>query len=167
MALGRSWRNRVLWLVMGLPIVTLVASAVMVHLALRDAADSSSGQTRRIAQIQLEDLAPDREAARRGVRARLDANPSNGDIRVVFDQDLEGAPILELTLLHPSRASRDRRVPLMRDGSTWRGRTAGWPESQKWTLRLAGEAGSARAWRIAGRWVPLSEGAILGPAVAP
>jgi hypothetical protein len=165
MGLPRSpWRPHVLWLVLGLPAATLAASALMIHLALQDPADSSGGRTQRIAQIQMEDLGPDLEASRRRVRATMQANPESGSIRVLFDRDLADTRVLELAMLHPSRTSEDRRVILVQVGSTWRGHTSPWPADQRWAIRLADAAGG---WRIAGRWTPPSVEASLVPAVEP
>lgn len=159
------WREPMLWLVTGLPLLVLAAAAVTLALALRAPVDASATQVRRIAQVQLEDLAPDREAARRGLRARLEVQPALGRIEVTLAAeseaigDVEGP--LELQLLHPVSASQDRIVALQREGAHWRARMS--PSApQAWEVRLVSAQG---AWRLVGRLPREQRIVALAPAV--
>lgn len=158
-----SWREPVLWLVIGLPLVAVIASTVMIRLALRDPADASGSSTRRIAQMQLEDLSWDREAARRGVRVQLEADATDGEIRVRLSPD-DGQPAsLDLVMRHPTQAARDRVLALEREGAQWRARTASWAATQAWELQLTSPA---QHWRVAGRLAPQDTEAVLVPQVS-
>jgi hypothetical protein len=157
-----SWREPVLWLVVGLPLVALIASTVMIRLALRDPADASGSSTRRIAQIQLEDLSWDREAARRGVRVLLEADAPGGEIRVRLSPD-DGQPAsLDLVMRHPTQAAQDRVLALVRDGTQWRARTSSWAVTQAWELQLASPT---QHWRVAGRLTSRATETVLVPQV--
>lgn len=163
MAGGRAfWREPMAWLVLGLPLATIVASVVMIALSLRDPADASGNATRRIAQVQMEDLSADREAARRGLQARLETDAASGALRIVLEPDIEASQPLELALRHPTRAESDRRVPLRREGRQWLGQTSPWPATQAWDLQLVDGTG---AWRLRGRLQPAASSAGLDPQV--
>ena len=157
------WREPMAWLVLGLPLLTVVASAVMIVLSLRDPADASGNATHRIAQVQMEDLGADREAARRGLHATLHAVTANGELRVLLEPDVDAPHTLELALRHPTRAESDRIVSLHRDGRQWLGRTAPWPATQAWDLQLVD---TARAWRLRGRLQAAVSTAELHPQVS-
>lgn len=162
---GRAfWREPILWLVVGLPLTAVVASAVMIHLALRDPADASGGTTRRIAQMQLEDLSWDREAARRGVRVQLEADAVRGEIRVWLAPEHVQPTALDLVMRHPTQAAQDRALALVRDGAQWRGQTSRWVATHAWDLQLVAPA---QFWRVAGRLSPRETHALLAPQVAP
>lgn len=161
---GRAfWREPMVWLVLGLPLATLLASAAMIALALRDPADASGSVTHRIAQMQMEDLSADREAARRGLQARFHADAARGELRIVFEPDVAALQTLELALRHPTRADSDRIVPLRRDGLQWHGQTRPWAATQAWDLQLVDGAG---VWRLRGRLMPASSMAVLTPQVS-
>jgi uncharacterized protein len=159
------WREPMLWLVTGLPLLVLVAAAVTLALALRAPVDASATQVRRIAQVQLQDLAPDREAARRGLRARLEVDPARGliEVRLATGSDATGVDEhLVLQLLHPVSARHDRLVPLQRAGYHWRAQIEPW-SPQAWEVRLAPPRGE---WRVGGRLPRGQRDAVLAPAVA-
>ena len=158
-----SWREPVLWLVIGLPLVALIASTVMIRLALRDPADASGGTTRRIAQMQLEDLSWDREAARRGVRVQLEADATDGEIRVRLSPDDGQSATLDLMMRHPTQAAHDRVLELVRDGTQWRARTSSWAATQAWELQLTSPA---QHWRVAGRLTSRATETVLVPQVS-
>jgi len=158
------WREPIAWLVLGLPLATVVASVVMIRLALRDPADASGATTRRIAQMQIEDLSWDREAARRVVRAQLEADAVRGEIRVRLAPDSLQPTSLDLVMRHPTRAARDRTLSLARDGAQWRGHTTSWASTHAWELQLAAPS---QRWRVAGRLAARDTQAVLAPRVAP
>ena len=155
-----------LWLVTSLPLLVLVAAAVTLALALRAPADASATQVRRIAQVQMEDLAPDHEALRRGLRAQLEVEPARGliEVRLATGSDATGVDDrLELRLLHPVSAQHDRLVPLYRHGYRWRAQVDPW-SPHAWDVRLAPPRGE---WRLTGRLSRGQRDAVLAPAVAP
>jgi hypothetical protein len=151
------------WLVAGLPLAVIAAAVITIAIARRSPADASEGDTRRIAQIQIDDLTPDREAARRGLQAQLVADPRSGRIDVIFAAGRSDDEVLELMLLHPLDEQRDRRVTLHRDGASWRATTQPW-RVHDWELRLRPLRGD---WRLAGRMAGDTTRATLSPAVPP
>ena len=63
------WRNPVMWLVVGLPLLSIVAGVGLVVTAVRTGgADPVNDPVRRVAQIQTTDLGPDAAAKRLGLR---------------------------------------------------------------------------------------------------
>ena len=143
------WRQPVIWLVVGLPLASVVAGIIMIMVAGgSDAIDTSPDQVRRTAQIQTTDLGPDEVAgaARLSAIVRLDperklveALPVNGD----FERN---AP-LRLALAHPTRAELDLELLLQPTELGWR-TEAGIDSSHDWNVRL----GPLDAhWRLQGR----------------
>lgn len=154
------WREPVAWLALGLPLVAIAAAIVTIVLALRDPADASGSATRRIAQMQLEDLAPDREAARRALRADVEVDAAGGAVRVRLQPD-DGSPgSLQLALRHPLRAALDRRVELRRVDGAWHGHTQAWSAMQAWDVQLDD---SQAGWRLRGRLTAANPHATLLP----
>lgn len=151
-----------LWLVLALPLATVVAGVGTLRLADVDTSiDATGGVVRRTAQVQVAELAPDREAARRGLSARIVVDRANGLVRV----ELAGAPApeatLQLAVQHALRAERDLVFPLRRDGQGWR--ADGVPGADAaWRLVLADADG---AWRLVGRLPRGASEAALHPAL--
>ena len=56
------WREPMMWLVLGLPAMSVVAGVILVTLATRDSSDSVGDVVTRTAQIQVADLGPDARA---------------------------------------------------------------------------------------------------------
>jgi uncharacterized protein len=157
------WREPMLWLVAGLPLLVLVAAGVTVGLASRAPADAAAAQVRRIAQVQVEDLALDREAARRGLEAALEVSAAAGAITLSANGAGFAEDRLELRMLHPLHASQDRTVVLVRSGDAWHGDTTTWTP-QAWELRLQPPQGR---WRLTGRLPRDAVRTSMLPAVAP
>lgn len=153
-----------LWLVVGLPVVVVVASIGMVRLALRDPADATSGSTRRIAQVQLEDRSWDYEAARQRLHAELEATASAGQVRVRIRPQHVQPMALTLAMRHAIDAAQDRTLSLARQGDTWVGHTTPWKANHAWNVQLAAPA---QRWRVSGRLAGGSSLVDLVPQVAP
>ena len=143
----RAWREPMVWLVAGLPLLGVVAGIAIVVAALRSGgADALSDGVRRSAQVQVENTAADEEALRRGLAAQLRIDA--GVIEVSLRRGPGDAPALRLRLLHPGVAARDRELLLPRSGDgRWRA-PAGDLAAHAWNLRL--EPTGAQ-WRLAGR----------------
>jgi hypothetical protein len=158
-----AWREPMTWFIAGLPLVVIVASIVTIAVARRSPADASAGDTRRIAQIQIDDLAPDHEAARRGLQAQLQGDAAHGRIEIVFAAaTATGAERLDLSMLHPVDQRQDRHFSLQRDGDAWHATTEPW-SAHDWELRLQPPSGE---WRLNGRLASGAARATLAPAVA-
>jgi hypothetical protein len=164
MSQGRGfWREPVAWVVVGLPAASVAALGVTIALAVREPVDSTANRTQRIAQIQLEDLAADREAARLGLHTRLHADAATGVIELALEPGDAPAGTLRLAMRHPSREDLDRIVVLAREGDRWRGQAGPWPSKQGWNLQLVPDP---PAWRLTGRLDAGTADAELSAAVA-
>jgi hypothetical protein len=156
-----AWREPMLWLVVAMPACVVVAAVVTIRAANLMPGDSSAADTRRIAQMQLQDLGPDREAARRGLQAQLKADSVTGRVDVTFASPGLRVENLELAMLHPIREGEDRHLALHWNGESWRGVTDPWRQ-QDWELRLAATDGE---WRLSARLVAGADAATLQPGV--
>lgn len=156
------WREPVVWVVVGLPLATLIAGAVTIGIAIKQPADSRSAEVSRIAQIQFEDQAADHRAAEHGLRATLHSNAASGTIELSIEpQELVGDALL-LRLEHPLQAAKDRELPLRREGQRWIATTTPWG-AQAWRVHLISDAGG---WRLSGRLEQGSSATQLLPAVS-
>ncbi len=143
------WRLPVIWLVIGLPLASVVAGIIMIVVAGgSDAIDTSPDQVRRTAQIQTTDLGPDQvaDAARLSAIVRLD--PEHGWVEVLpVNGDFERNSPLRLALAHPTRADLDLELLLQPTELGWR-TGADIDASHDWNVRL----GPVDAhWRLQGR----------------
>lgn len=154
-----AWRQPVFWLVLGLPLLGIVAGVGIVVAAVQSGgSDALSSAVRRTAQIQLEDTAADLAALQRGLRAELDRDSEHGLLSLRVSGDT-AADELELRLLHPVQAKQDRVLVLRRAGERWLG-DAGSAVDGRWNLRLQPRDGS---WRLAGRLEANAAQATLQP----
>lgn len=155
------WKQPVMWLVVGLPLASVVAGIVMIVVAGgSDAIDTSPDQVRRTAQIQTVDLGPDQFAANEKLSAIVRLDPEHELVEVLpvsgtFDHS---AP-LRLELLHPSRQEQDRVLLLQATELGWRS-TARIGGDHDWNVRL----GPVDAhWRLQGRLPKGQLATNLGP----
>ena len=80
---ARRWYSPELWLVVGIPLATVVGGMVTLALAVGDlSADGEHEGVQRTAQMQTADLDPDLAAARQGLSARLRVDRTDGQVRV-------------------------------------------------------------------------------------
>lgn len=152
-----------LWLVVALPSVAVIGGIATLVLALRDGgADVVPAEVRRTAQVQVEDLTPDRRALRDGLAARMVIDAASGAVRLGIEAGAPPpVPSLELHLVHPLRSEADRRLSLVRSGPDWHGRLEA-QRTHAWNLRLGPPDGS---WRLVGRLEPGATQAALRPAL--
>ncbi|TDR39973.1 hypothetical protein DFR29_11424 [Tahibacter aquaticus] len=146
---SRALRQPVFWLVLGLPLLGIVAGiGIVVAAVASGGSDALSLSVRRTAQIQTEDTAADLAALQRGLRARLQLDKERGVFSLQIDGTVDAATQdLQLRLLHPLRAQWDRQVTLARSGDHWQGRSEA-DLSGAWNLRLQPADAS---WRLGGR----------------
>ena len=145
-----AWREPMLWLVAVLPLTVIVAAAFTLNLA-RGGTDAVVAAVRRTAQVQIADLSSDRAALALDAQAQLTIDGATRVAQLTLIRVDEPAG-LELLLIHPVDASRDRRVPLVRDGDRWT--TPLPPSSHDWLLQLSPPDGR---WRLVGRLTPGQE----------
>lgn len=138
-----------LWLVVLIPLATVVAGISTVVIATRTGStDAVIDPVRRTAQVQDSDLRADREAARLGLSGRAGVDAGTGAVRLSLAGDA-AAGRLQLTLAHPVRRSEDRSFELVPGGAgVWLGRLDGIDLGHDWNLLLAPPDGR---WRLVGR----------------
>ena len=155
------WRNPVMWLVVGLPLLSIVAGVGLVVTAVRTGgADPVNDPVRRVAQIQTTDLGPDAAAKRLGLSAVLrvedgivEVLPATGD----FPRDQP----LQLLLEHPVTQAEDLHLRLAPEGPGWRLQQDVDPRHD-WIVQLQAANGS---WRLHGRLPQGQHAARLAPSL--
>lgn len=149
-----------LWIIVAVPLATIVASAVTVWLAVSGAEPELPAYYHTEGLGLEADLLRSRRAAELGVRAEL-AVAADGNAIVALTMDSPRARLpdaLELRLTHATLAAHDRSWTLVRgrDG-IYRGRTSA-PGAGPWLVQLdAGED-----WRLRGRLTDIGSRLHLG-----
>lgn len=154
-------REPMLWLVFGLPAASVVAGVGLVVTAVRSGGDDVGiDAVQRMAQVQQSELGPDARATAMGLSAvmrmqhdRIEVYPAAGDF--------ERNEALVLRLVHPTDASRDRRVVLDPDALGWHA-AGDFAAAHDWRVQLS--AVDAH-WRVHGRLKARQESAHLRPAL--
>ncbi|MBO9716599.1 MAG: FixH family protein [Pseudoxanthomonas sp.] len=147
-ATSRSkWSNPVMWLVVGLPLLSIVAGVGLVVLAVRSGgADTVSDPVSRVAQIQTTDLGPDAAAKKQGLSAVLRVEDGIVEVLPATGSFSHERP-LRLLLQHPTREAEDLQLELQPDGPGWRTQQAV-DAQHDWVVQLFAADGS---WRLHGR----------------
>ena len=156
-----AWREPMLWLVAGVPLVAVVGGIWLVVVASRGGSvDAVTDDVRRTGQMQVADLGPDARAG----ELRL------GAVFQVFGEQLRVFPVsgslprgepLVLTLLHPQRQAADRTVELVPDDDGWHAE-APLDTGHDWIVHLADTGGT---WRLRGRLPAGQHAAHLAPSL--
>lgn len=140
-------RNPALWLVIGLPLLSIVAGISLLTIATRAGGlDASPDEVRRMAQIQQTDLGPDYRAMQMNLSAVL----REQDGAVYLNPVTGNFPRAAMTLhvRHPTRAADDRELLLLpQDDGQWKAELV-LDASHDWNIELAAADG---AWRLHGR----------------
>jgi hypothetical protein len=155
------WRTPVFWLVVGLPLLSIVAGVGLVVIAVRaGGADPVSDPVQRVSQIQTADLGPDAAAAKAGLSAVLRVQDGVVEVLPATGRFDHGQP-LQLLLEHPTRKADDLALELAPQ-------TVGWRIEQSvdtrhdWVVQLRAADGS---WRLQGRLPRQQQAARLAPAL--
>ena len=155
------WRVPVFWLVVGLPLLSIVAGVGLVIIAVRSGgADVVSDPVQRVSQIQTTDLGPDEAAAKLGLSAVLRVEDGVVEVLPATGKFATGAP-LQLVLEHPTRQSDDLRLELLPQGPGWRVQQAVDGEHD-WVVQLRDADGR---WRLHGRLPKQQHAARLSPSL--
>jgi len=148
------------WLLMLAPLAAVLMGVVMVVLAGRShdglVADDYYKQGLAINQT----LDRERRGAALHVSGRLEFSTDRTRVRLHLGQDGDPPPALLLTLVHPTRAGLDQRVPLIRTAT---GDYAGEllaPVAGRWLLTLEDDD---RRWRVSGAWRTVEDRISLRP----
>src|SRR5690606_41724397 len=116
------WKMPIMWLVIGLPLASVVAGVSLVVIATRSGgSDVVSEDVRRVSQIQTTDLGPDAQARTLGLSAVLRAVegvleeiPATGEfaldatLRVVLQHPCQGSQSLSIELATSDTGLRHR-----------------------------------------------------------
>ena len=153
----------VMWLVIGLPLLSIVAGVGLVVVAVRSGgADVVGDDVRRVSQIQTTDLGPDELARARELSAVLRLDADLVEVIPVGGRYERGAA-LELLLQHPTSAREDVRITLTPSDNGWRADTAV-ATDHDWLLQLQP---ADRSWRLRGRLPKAQRAARLAPSLQP
>ena len=158
---GSNWRNPVLWLVVGLPLMSIVAGVGRVIIASASGgSDAVSDPVRRMSQIQTADLGADQAAGKLGLSAVLRVEDGIVEVLPATGSFAHDAPLL-LVLEHPTRRAEDIALELPAQGPGWRIEQAVDPDHD-WVVHLRPTDG---AWRLQGRLTRQQHAARLAPAL--
>ncbi len=155
------WGIPVFWLVIGLPLLSIVAGVGLVVIAIRaGGADVVSDPVQRKSQIQTTDLSPHQVAKDMGLSALLRVHDGVIEVRPVTGKFPKGT-VLRLALEHPIQQSEDLHVDLQAQGDVWR-TTAGVDDAHDWRVQLEDADGR---WRLQGRLPKQQYAARLAPSL--
>lgn len=156
-------REPMMWLVIGLPLGAILASALLIRAALLDGNDDAvADPVRRTGQIQTLDLGADERARELGLSAVVQVGEKTVRVFPVTGPFARGAP-LQLALRHPHQAAADRELRLEPDALGWQSRAL-IASGHDWNLELAAQDGD---WRLSGRLLRGQRAARVAPRLEP
>ena len=151
------------WLLIALPTLVIAGTFFAITLAVRTGSgDAFPSSVRRTAQIQAEDLAPDRAAIAMNLHGSLRIDAATGAVRLELANVPPATMKLHLDLIHPARAAEDLAADLVRAGETFAGRVEG-AAGKVWSVQVSD---AENTWRVAGRFDPATHSAALAPALS-
>lgn len=156
------WKVPMMWLVIGLPLMSVVAGTSLLVIAIRSGgADVVRDDVQRVSQIQTTDLGPDERARELNLSAVL--RTDEGVIQVIpATGEFDKRATLRVTLAHPTRATEDIQVELPPAPAGWSS-TLELDDSHDWIVELMP---ADNTWRLRGR-MPREQHAIrLAPSLA-
>lgn len=156
------WKTPMMWLVIGLPLASVVAGISLVVIAVRSGgADVVRDEVQRVSQIQTTNLGPDEQASTLGLSALL--RTDEGVVHVIpVTGDFDRRAPLHVLAQHPTRATGDVEITLPPADGNWSADFA-LDDSHDWILQLTPADGS---WRLHGR-LPRQQHAVrLAPSLA-
>ena len=155
-------REPMVWLVIALPLASVIAALLLVLAALRSGGDDAvADPVQRTAQIQVSELGPDTQAQQRQLSAVL--RVSGGLVQVFpASGEFDRRHPLVLNLRHPARADADLLLKLEPIATGWQAKFAV-GSGHDWQLQLSPADGH---WRIQGRLRRGQLATRLGPALS-
>ena len=156
------WKMPIMWLVIGLPLASIVAGVSLVVIAVRSGgADAVPDDVRRMSQVQTTDLGPDEQA--RALHLSAVVRLADGVVEVipVTGEFRRKAP-LQVLLQHPTRAAEDIRIDLAPGDGGWRAEQVV-DDSHDWIVQLVS---AEDGWRLHGRLTKQQHATHLSPALA-
>ena len=155
------WRIPVFWLVIGLPVLSIVAGVGLVVVAARSGgADVVSDPVQRVSQIQTADLGMDETAQQLGLSVVLRVEDGIVEVLPATGQFDKGQP-LQLMFEHPTREADDLTLELPPHAPGWRIAHA-IDSNHDWLVQLRAADGR---WRLRGRLPREQHAARLAPAL--
>jgi uncharacterized protein len=156
------WKVPMMWLVIGLPLASVVAGVSLVVIAVRSGGtDVVRDEVQRVSQIQTADLGADGRAAELRLSAVLRAD--EGMLQVIpATGEFDPSATLRLVLAHPTRATEDIQVDLPPTATGWQASHA-LDDGHDWVVELAPVDGS---WRLRGRLPRQQHATRLAPSLA-
>ncbi len=156
-----AWREPMVWLVAGLPLVSIVAGIALVVIASRSGdSDAVADPVTRTAQIQVADLGPDARAQQLRLTAIVRTDKNLIEVLPVSGEFKRDQP-LRIALRHPTRAHSDRALVLQPSPLGWRAAVV-IDGSHDWSVQLSPQDGH---WRLLGRLPKGQRAAHLKPAL--
>ena len=148
-----------MWLVVGLPLLSIVAGVGLVVIATRaGGGDTVNDTVRRVSQIQTTDLGPDEAARKLGLSAVLRVEDGIVEVLPATGAFARGEA-LQLLLEHPTRKAEDLQLQLAPEGPGWRVQQAV-DADHDWVVQLRAADGG---WRLHGRLPRQQHAARLAP----
>ena len=155
------WRMPIMWLVIGLPLTSIIAGVGLVITAVNTGgADSVTDKVDRMSQIQTTDLGPDNQAQVLKLSAILRVDGGMVEVLPVTGEFKRNAP-LRLSLEHPLQAQEDRMLELKPSVHGWQVE-ADIDETHDWRLQLTP---ADTQWRLKGRLPKQQYATRLAPSV--
>lgn len=157
-----AWhREPMMWLVIGIPVASILAGIAMIAIASRASVDHVAEPFRRTGQVQTVELTRDHRARELGVAATLAFAPDGR--RVVVELERAEAAVLELQLVHPIERRQDRQLRLVAVApNRFEGALAAPLAPARWDLELTD---LGQTWRIVGQLEAGRDRARLVPAL--
>lgn len=155
------WRMPIMWLVVGLPLASIVAGVGLVITATSTGgADSVTDKVDRMSQIQTTDLGPDSQAQALKLSAILRIDAGVVEVLPVTGEFRRNVP-LRLSLEHPLQAQEDRVLELKPSVRGWQVE-ADIDDAHDWRLQLTP---ADTEWRLKGRLPKQQYATRLAPSV--
>lgn len=155
------WREPMMWLVIGLPLVVVIACINLLIVASRDSSDSVGDVVSRTAQIQVADLSPDARARDLRLSAIMRVDEGYVEVLPVTGEFDRGQP-LRIVLRHPSLAASDVELSAAPSDNGWKA-DATLAIDHDWKLELMPEG---MPWRLQGRLPKGQRAAHVKPALS-
>ena len=161
---ARDWWRPELWLVIGIPLLTVLGGIWTLLAASGELSDDGDhADAKRTAQVQTADIEPDLAAARLGLKGDLQVDRARGEVRVQLPRLVDARDDLELRFVHGLQAGRDLQVRLQPQGEAWVAQAAPSADS-RWRVVLAD---GDRQWRLVGTLPRGAATLALQPALPP
>lgn len=148
---GTPWyRHPWMWLVVGLPLASVIASLSMVVIAVKNKDDLVRDDWYKAGRAINQDLGAEQHARSLGLQATLVLEPAAPAVTVTVNPAENLPEYLQLVLVHSTMAQEDITAILTRNGpATWQGSLPRLPMGKRHLMLEPMNAGSGTAnWRL-------------------